>query len=70
MSSSHNACQGEAAYARRVNVEARQLSDIAEFARLFEDAALDYWLFGGWAVDFHVGEVTRAHGDIDRAAPA
>ncbi|HEY4320094.1 MAG TPA: hypothetical protein VGM77_02860 [Gemmatimonadales bacterium] len=26
-----------------------------------------YWLFGGWAVDFHVGRITREHGDIDIA---
>jgi hypothetical protein len=28
---------------------------------------LDYWLFGGWAVDFHAGRVTREHADIDIA---
>jgi lincosamide nucleotidyltransferase A/C/D/E len=26
-----------------------------------------YWIFGGWAVDFHAGRVTRDHGDIDVA---
>jgi hypothetical protein len=30
-----------------------------------EDVA--YWLFGGWAVDFHVGRVTRPHADLDLA---
>ena len=29
---------------------------------------LEYWLFGGWAVDFWVGGVTREHDDIDIAA--
>ena len=29
--------------------------------------AIDYWLFGGWAVDFHAGKVTRRHADIDVA---
>jgi hypothetical protein len=29
---------------------------------------IDYWLFGGWAVDFWVGRVTREHDDIDAAA--
>lgn len=24
-------------------------------------------MFGGWAVDFHVGAVTRPHGDVDLA---
>jgi hypothetical protein len=28
---------------------------------------IDYWLFGGWAVDFYAGAVTRAHDDIDIA---
>jgi Aminoglycoside-2''-adenylyltransferase len=50
-----------------VGVETRQLSDIAEIGRLFDRAGLDHWLFGGWAVDFYVGEMTRAHEDIDLA---
>jgi aminoglycoside-2''-adenylyltransferase len=28
---------------------------------------IDYWLFGGWAVDFHAGAVTRPHDDLDIA---
>jgi hypothetical protein len=28
---------------------------------------IDYWLFGGWAVDFHAGSVTRPHDDLDIA---
>ena len=28
---------------------------------------IDYWLFGGWAVDFYAGEVTRPHDDVDIA---
>jgi hypothetical protein len=28
---------------------------------------IDYWLFGGWAVDFHAGAVTRSHADLDIA---
>jgi hypothetical protein len=54
-------------YPRRVDVEARQLADIAELGALLDSGGLDYWLFGGWAVDFHVGTVTRPHGDIDLA---
>jgi hypothetical protein len=50
-----------------VDVETRQLSDIAEVGSLLDRAGLDYWLFGGWAVDFYVGKVTRGHGDIDLA---
>lgn len=34
---------------------------------LFGEAGIAYWLFGGWAVDFHVGSVTRAHDDLDVA---
>jgi hypothetical protein len=26
-----------------------------------------YWLFGGWAVDFYAGTITRAHDDVDIA---
>jgi len=28
-------------------------------------ATIDYWRFGGWAVDFYVGFVTRPHDDLD-----
>jgi hypothetical protein len=34
---------------------------------LFVAANIEYWLFGGWAVDLHLGEVTRTHDDIDVA---
>jgi hypothetical protein len=46
---------------------ARQLAALARVVESFDEAAVDYWLFGGWAVDFHVGRVTRAHDDIDLA---
>jgi lincosamide nucleotidyltransferase A/C/D/E len=36
-----------------------------ELVRLFESAAIDVWLDGGWAVDAALGEQTRAHKDID-----
>lgn len=45
-----------------------QLAAIQAFDQALRTAAIDYWLFGGWAVDFWVGEVTRAHDDIDVAA--
>jgi hypothetical protein len=51
----------------------RQLTAIGELHIAFTAAGLDHWLFGGWAVDFHVGAVTRVHADIDlaiRSAPA
>ena len=45
-----------------------QLAAIASFSSALDQEGLDYWLFGGWAVDFCVGSVTRAHDDIDVAA--
>ena len=45
----------------------QQLQALRDVAELFERDGFDYWLFGGWAVDFHVGEVTRAHDDVDLA---
>src|SRR5205814_6613863 len=44
------------------------LAAIESLTALLERQRLDYWLFGGWAVDFWVGAVTRAHDDIDIAA--
>jgi hypothetical protein len=45
----------------------QQLSALARVSGLLEEAGIDYWLFGGWAVDFYVGSVTRAHFDLDLA---
>jgi hypothetical protein len=45
----------------------KQLAALAWADEAFEAAGLDYWLFGGWAVDFYAGTVTRAHDDIDIA---
>src|SRR6266700_3678245 len=28
---------------------------------------IEYWLFGGWAVDFYAGRITREHDDVDIA---
>jgi hypothetical protein len=44
-----------------------QLAAVASLDELLGREALDYWLFGGWAVDFHAEEVTRAHDDVDIA---
>ena len=44
-----------------------QLAAIAELHHVLTQHQLPYWLFGGWAVDFHVGRVTREHADIDIA---
>ncbi len=42
-----------------------QLELIDEMARLFDRAAIRFWLRGGWAIDFHLGRTTREHADID-----
>ena len=45
----------------------RQLAALARLQELFASEHVEHWLFGGWAVDFYVGSVTRAHDDIDLA---
>ena len=47
--------------------DADQLAALGRLHRLFEQHGIDYWLFGGWAVDFHAGAVTRSHNDLDLA---
>jgi formate dehydrogenase subunit gamma len=44
-----------------------QLRTIGWLHSVFEDRGIDYWLFGGWAVDFHAGRITRDHADVDMA---
>ena len=45
----------------------KQLAAIASLEDLFARRRTAYWIFGGWAVDLHVGRVTREHADIDIA---
>ena len=45
----------------------RQLAALTEVGTHLDRDGLDHWLFGGWAVDFHVGAVTRPHSDLDLA---
>jgi hypothetical protein len=47
--------------------EEAQLAALAAVCRLFAAHGLDYWLFGGWAVDFHAGTVSGPHDDLDLA---
>lgn len=42
-----------------------QLSVLALLADRFAAHRMRFWLRGGWAVDFLLGEVTRRHSDID-----
>lgn len=44
-----------------------QLAALARIDELLRDHGIEYWLFGGQAVDFHAGSVTRAHHDVDLA---
>ncbi len=44
-----------------------QLAVIGELDELLERQGIDYWIFGGWAVDLYAGRVTRPHADIDIA---
>ncbi len=38
---------------------------VDEVARIVAPVKVPWWLAGGWAVDVHVGRVTRFHGDVD-----
>ena len=43
----------------------RQLTLLREVDEFLRAAKIRYWLRGGWALDFIIGDVTRVHGDID-----
>ena len=45
----------------------RQLDVIATTTTDFVRAGIVHWLIGGWAVDFHLGRVSRNHSDVDVA---
>jgi hypothetical protein len=42
-----------------------QLSLIREVVGLLDAAEVRCWLYGGWGVDFLLGQVSRPHGDIE-----
>ena len=42
-----------------------QLQVLAELNSIFASLNIGFWLRGGWALDFLLGAVTRAHADID-----
>jgi len=44
-----------------------QLAALARLNGVLGKHGIRYWLFGGWAVDFHAGSVTRSHDDLDIA---
>jgi hypothetical protein len=45
-----------------------QLRLIRELVEVLGAAEVEFWLRGGWALDFHLGEVTREHEDVDIVA--
>jgi len=49
------------------SVATSQLVALGSVDALLERDEIEYWLFGGWAVDFHAGSITRAHFDVDIA---
>jgi hypothetical protein len=48
-----------------VDPTAVQLTLIQEISTALREARIPHWLFGGWGVDFLVGEITRPHSDVD-----
>lgn len=42
-----------------------QLKILNELSTIFKNENLDFWLRGGWTIDFILGKVTRIHSDID-----
>lgn len=42
-----------------------QFALIQEIDAIFDIASINFWLRGGWALDFLLGRITRAHSDID-----
>ncbi|MEV0000719.1 aminoglycoside adenylyltransferase [Micromonospora sp. NPDC050980] len=43
----------------------RQLGAIRDVVDLAGAAGIEVWLRGGWAMDFHLGAVSRPHVDVD-----
>ena len=44
-----------------------QLAAIRRVVDALTRRAIEHWLFGGWAVDFYAGMITRDHADVDIA---
>ncbi|MBV7331203.1 hypothetical protein KFU94_23795 [Chloroflexi bacterium TSY] len=42
-----------------------QFALIREIDAIFRRVDLPFWLRGGWAIDFLLGQITRSHSDID-----
>jgi len=42
-----------------------QLKVLSEISAISERLEIEFWLRGGWAIDFLLGKITRPHEDID-----
>lgn len=42
-----------------------QLKVLVEISAISEKIGIEFWLRGGWAIDFILGKITRSHDDID-----
>ncbi|MFJ8064642.1 nucleotidyltransferase domain-containing protein [Psychrobacillus sp. NPDC096426] len=42
-----------------------QLKILSEISVISEKLEIEFWLRGGWAIDFLLGKITRSHDDID-----
>ena len=42
-----------------------QLKALAEISTISDRIGIEFWLRGGWAIDFILGKITRSHDDID-----
>ena len=45
----------------------RQRDAIQTIVPLLQDEGIRFWVIGGWAVDLHLGRITRPHSDVDLA---
>jgi hypothetical protein len=45
-----------------------QLELLSEISLVLPRARISFWLRGGWALDFLLGQITRVHADIDLVA--
>jgi len=51
-----------------IEMNERQLEVLRQLISVCDAAGIEYWLRGGWAVDFFLGRITRDHEDIDLLA--
>lgn len=42
-----------------------QLKVLSEISAISKSLEIEFWLRGGWAIDFLLGKITRPHDDID-----